>query len=211
MMLKGARKHGFSTDFVDPIAHRRTHRPHLRGSISPRLGLEGALRRVVELPEIGTTRPRAGREADRGMADGALAAYRKTPTAPAEMWASSMKVALCSSRWSGAPGRLVVRRRSFNNRIVAIDSPRSVQLWSLLKDIGTASTGRNTRTTSETGMSSTFFRSFAGTCHTGSPSSESVGSLIGPSWSRTGAIGGLHRRRVAAALRAWPQSRRGLL
>lgn len=166
---QGSQEAWFLHGLVDTPSCCRAHRPHLRCPVSPRLGLEGAPRRRVELPEARTACPRTGRKADRGMADGALVAYKKTPVEPAEMWFSSMKVALCSSRWYGALGLHEVKRRSSGNGIGVIGSPRSVPSPSLRGVIGTAFTGLSTRTTSEAERSSASSRSCAVTCHEDSP------------------------------------------
>ena len=145
-------------------SRRRAHRPHLRGSVPPRLRLEGAAWGRLELPETRAASPGARRGGHREVEDGTLAPYKKTPAEPAERSYFSMKVASCSNRWSDALGHREARRRFCASGTVAIDCRPSVRSRLLRTAGAMACIGLSTPTISGAEKSSTSFRDCGDIC-----------------------------------------------
>lgn len=171
---------------LDPVARRQAHRPHLRGSVPPRLRLEGAAWGRLELSETRAASPGARRGGHREVANGTLAPYKKTPAEPAERSYFSMKVASCSNRWSDAPGHREARRRFCDSGTVATDSRPSVQSRLLRTAGAMACTGLSTLTISGAEKSSNSFRDCGDICRRDSRSFGTADNRTEQSWSRTG-------------------------
>jgi hypothetical protein len=142
----------------------------------------------MELPETGTTSPGARRGRDLKMAGRTLAAYKKTPSEPAEAWCFSMRVASCFSLLCGAPGRREAKPRSFVSGIVAIGSRPSVPSRLLHVGDDTVCTGLSTLTTFAAGRFCASFRGCGDICLMASRSSGTEGSHIGQRRSRPGLL-----------------------
>jgi len=110
---------------LDLAAGRPGHRSDLRGHVSPRPRLEDPPGRGLELPEARAPGEGARRDRHPAVADRALAPYKKTPAVPVESSSSSTRAALCSSRWSAAPGRPGARRRCSASGTAGTASRRS--------------------------------------------------------------------------------------
>jgi hypothetical protein len=120
------------------------------------------------------------------MAEGALAAYKKTPEEPVEAWSLWMRAALCSSRWFGVPGPLAGKRRSCANGIGVTGSRPSAQSPWHLVDGGLAFIGLSIPITSATQKCLDSFRGSGDICRRDLRSSGTGGSPIGQSRSKRG-------------------------